>query len=60
MHLSAVNTISDQINKPRRLFLGQYDEYYSQVNVLIDFGGEWVNCITASAQPVFCEPISNP
>jgi hypothetical protein len=60
MHLSAVNTISNQINKPRRLFLGQYDEYYSQVDVLIDFGGEWVDCTTASAQPVFCTPNSNP
>jgi hypothetical protein len=60
MHLSTVDTISDLINRPRRLFLGQYDEYFSQVDVLIDFGGEWADCSTVYAQPVFCKPISNP
>ncbi len=60
MHLSAVNTISDLIKRPRRLFLGQYDNYYGQVNVLIDFQGEWVDCTTVSGQPVFCNSISNP
>lgn len=60
MHLSAVSTISGLIKRPRRLFLGQYDNYYGQVNVLIDFQGEWVDCTTVSGQPVFCNSISNP
>jgi hypothetical protein len=60
MHLSSVDTIKNSINRPRRLFMGQYDEFFSQVNVLIDFKGEWVECSTISAQPVFCKSISNP
>jgi hypothetical protein len=60
MHLSSLRNISDLINRPHRLFLGQYDEFYSQVGVLIDFEGEWVECSTVSAQPVFCNPISEP
>ena len=60
MHLSTVDTISDLINRPRRLFLGQYDEFFWQVDVLIDFDGEWVDCSTVLAQPTFCKPMSNP
>jgi hypothetical protein len=60
MHLSSVSTISGLINRPRRLFLGHYDNYFGQVNVLIDFQGEWVDCTTVSGQPVFCVSISNP
>jgi hypothetical protein len=60
MHLSAVNTISGVLNRPRRLFLGQYDEYFGQVNILVDFDGEWVDCSTVSAQPVFCQFSQNP
>jgi hypothetical protein len=60
MHMSTISDISSVINRPRRLFLGQYDDYYGQVNVLIDFTGEWVNCSTVYAQPVFCALQSNP
>jgi len=55
MHLSTVDPIASLIDRPRRLFLGTYDETYFQVDVLIDFGGEWVDCTTASLQPVFCK-----
>ena len=60
MHLSTINTISNLFDRPRRIFLGKYDEFYTQVDVLIDFGGEWIDCNTVSAQPVFCQPASNP
>jgi len=55
MHLSTIDPISDLINRPRRLFLGQYDDSYFQVDVLIDFGGKWVDCATVNLQPVFCK-----
>ncbi len=60
MHLSSANTILDLIDRPRRLFLGHYDSSYWQVEVLIDFDGEWVNCTTVTGQPVFCRPVANP
>jgi len=55
MHLSTIDPISDLINRPHRLFLGQYDDSFFQVDVLIDFGGAWVDCTTINLQPVFCK-----
>ncbi len=60
MHLATVEPISDLINRPRKLFLGHYDASFSQVDVLIDFSGEWVDCTTVSLQPVFCEITKSP
>ncbi len=55
MQLSTIDPIARLINRPRRLFLGKYDETFSQVDVLIDFGGEWVDCTTVNLQPVYCQ-----
>ncbi len=59
-HMGAVSNISGLLNRPRRIFLGKYDDYYSQVDILVDFQGEWVDCTTISGQAVNCNPISNP
>jgi hypothetical protein len=59
-HLAALRTVSDLINRPRRLFLGRYDEYMNQINVLIDFDGEWAYCTTVSGQAIFCMPLQSP
>jgi hypothetical protein len=55
MQLSTIDPIASLIDRPRRLFLGKYDETFSQIDVLIDFGGEWVDCTTVSLQPVYCQ-----
>jgi hypothetical protein len=55
MQLSTLDPIASLIDRPRRLFLGKYDQTYSQVDVLIDFGGVWVDCTTVSLQPVYCQ-----
>jgi hypothetical protein len=55
MHLNTVNDISDLFSRPHRLFLGKYDEFYTQANVLIDFRGEWAECNTVNGQPVMCK-----
>jgi hypothetical protein len=60
MHLSAVNSIADLINLPRRLFLGQFNGALGQVEVLIDFSGKWAECDTISGQLIFCQPMSIP
>jgi hypothetical protein len=60
MHMLTFSTISNVINRPRRLFLGKYDQYYGQVDILIDFQGEWVDCNSVSGQPVFCKTLANP
>jgi hypothetical protein len=60
MHLASFKAISNLLDRHHRLFLGEYDEYYSQANVLIDFHGEWVECTTVSGQPVMCNSTANP
>ena len=60
MHLTSLDSISGLLNRPRRLFLGQYDEYYGQVDVLIDFNGEWADCTLIYKQAVSCDPVPNP
>jgi hypothetical protein len=60
MHMSSFADISDLIKLPYRLFLGKYDEFYGQVEILIDFKQKWVSCTTVYGQPVFCKVISNP
>ena len=60
MHLSSVEPISELIGRPYRLFLGEYDPSYWQVNVLIDFDGEWASCTVVNEQAIFCKSIGNP
>jgi hypothetical protein len=55
VHLSTLDTVKDLINRPYRLFLGTYESSFGQVNVLVDFDGEWVDCTLINAQPVFCK-----
>ncbi|MGD0750194.1 MAG: hypothetical protein ABSA23_02180 [Anaerolineales bacterium] len=55
MQLSTIDPIASLIDRPRRLFLGKYDETFLQVDVLVDFGGKWVDCTTVSLQPVYCQ-----
>ena len=60
MHMGIVGTIPTLINRPRRLFLGTYDDYYHAVDVLVDFNGVWVDCSIIYNQPVNCDPTSTP
>jgi len=55
MHFGTIQTLSPDLNQPRRFFLGKYDDSYYQVDVLIDFNGTWADCNTANTQPVFCK-----
>ena len=60
MHMSSLDLISSLIDRPRRLFLGSYDEYFTQVFVLIDFDGAWAECTTVQTYPVYCKPLPTP
>ena len=55
VHLSALNHVMDLIDKPYRLFLGSYDKNFGQVDVYVDFDGQWVDCLLIYAQPVSCD-----
>ena len=55
MHLGALNEVRDMVVTPFRLFLGDYDETFSQVDVIIDFNGNWVTCKTVSGNLTYCK-----
>jgi hypothetical protein len=56
-HLGAVGSIRPLLHRPRRLFLGSYDDLISMVQVLIDFDGTWVRCYVVHEQPGYCEQV---
>jgi hypothetical protein len=57
MRVSALRSLSNVIYGPYRLVLGSYDEFLSQVTILVDFNGAWARCITVEGNLVFCEAI---
>ena len=40
---------------PRKLVIGNFDDSFSQVEMLIDFDGTWVNCLTTNGFVGNCE-----
>jgi hypothetical protein len=60
MHLGAIGAVRDLIHKPRRLIIGDFTETVDRVDILVDFDGQWVNCVTVSAQAAFCKKVSSP
>ena len=40
---------------PRKLVIGNFDDSFSQVEMLIDFNGTWVNCLTINGFVGNCE-----
>ncbi|MEJ2570452.1 MAG: hypothetical protein P8Y98_07900 [Anaerolineales bacterium] len=57
MHVSALGSITDLIQRPRRLILGGYDVTLVSIDVLIDFDGVWVKCAVLDDQPGYCRRI---
>ncbi len=57
IHLSALGSVTDFIDRPRRLILGDYDVTIVTVNVLIDFEGIWVKCTVLDDQPGYCRRV---
>lgn len=60
LHLGAIGAVRDLIHSPRRLMIGDFNETVDQVDILVDFDGQWVNCVTVSAQAAFCKKVSSP
>jgi hypothetical protein len=47
---------------PRKLLVGSFDNSFSQVNILVDFDGNWANCLVMNGRVGNCEMVeySNP
>lgn len=55
VHLRAMDSIQDLLHNPRRLLLSTYDEDFTNVTVMVDFGGTWVSCSVIQNLVNFCE-----
>ncbi len=54
-YLITLDPLKDQLGRPYRLILATYDSAYTDVYVLVDFGGRWGECRVFYSQPVSCE-----
>ena len=57
-HLYSLNTVRDLISRPRELVVGAFDSDLGQIHVLVEFGDEWVDCLTVYGQMSNCNKIS--
>lgn len=58
MHLAALKPIEHQLQNERRLIIQSYDQSLYQMNVLIDFDGNWAECLTIFDQVSVCKPVN--
>ena len=58
MHQGALKVVKDAITPERKLIVSGYDEYLSEVNVLVKFQKDWVECEVFYNQPLNCEKVA--
>jgi len=54
MRISALNPVKELVTDQRKLILSNFDQYIGQVDVLVDFNGNWVKCTTIYSQITNC------
>jgi hypothetical protein len=59
-HLASFRFIADDIHESHRLVVSQFDKLLENVQVLINFNGQWVECPTFYGNPLTCQPIITP
>ena len=57
-HLASFRYIQDNIQESRQLVVSRYDKLLENVNILVNFNGQWVECPTFYNTPLTCQPIS--
>jgi len=54
MHVGAFRAIDDSVTQQRELIVSGYDGSLGEVNVLVRFERDWVECLVAYNQPIRC------
>jgi len=57
-HLIVLDPLQSLLDRPYQLILASYDDTYTDVNVLINFGGIWGQCRVFYGAPVGCDRLS--
>jgi hypothetical protein len=58
MHARSLATVKEDVRESRYLFVGGFDEYLGDINVLVKFDNTWVVCEVLYSQPISCKPIN--
>jgi hypothetical protein len=58
MHVGALRVVQDSITPERKMIVSGYDEYLNEVNVLVKFQRDWVECEVFYNQPLNCEKVT--
>lgn len=58
LHVSSLRPVQAQLSEERRLVVGWFDPLLENVNILINFNGNWVECSTISNIPLNCSSVS--
>jgi hypothetical protein len=58
MRLFALNQVSEAVTSQRTLILSNFDEMMGQVDVLVDFDGQWVKCPVIWNQVSVCSTVN--
>jgi hypothetical protein len=58
MHQGALRVVQESITPERKLIVSAYDEYLSEVKVLVKFQRDWVECKVFYNQPLNCEKVT--
>jgi len=54
-HAGALGGVQKEITQSRKLIISDYDETFGRINVLVQFEGAWVTCITVNNQASYCK-----
>ncbi|MDL1912520.1 hypothetical protein FBQ81_17800 [Chloroflexi bacterium CFX6] len=57
MHAASLNTVAESVTQERKLIVSSYDESFGEVNVLVKFEKDWVECSVFYNQPLSCEAV---
>ena len=57
MHAGAFRAIDDSVTQQRELIVSGYDALLGEINVLVRFENDWVECIVLYNQPSLCKVV---
>lgn len=57
LHAASLRTIQNIITPERRLAVSQFDSMFGSINVAVNFGGNWADCLVVYGRPVNCKAV---
>jgi hypothetical protein len=55
MNASSLNSVQEYVVQTRHLYVGKYENTFGEIQVLIIFKDQWVDCTVIYSQPAYCK-----